>query len=357
MSEQISKWSTGKSDHRLSSQQGGFSLIELMISVTLGLLVMTGILALYLDLTRNNAELAKMNRQIENGRFTLQLLQQELWHAGYWDTYVPALPSAVPPTAIPNPCIPFTDWDATYISNMFSIPVQGYAAGTSLPDECSSIVTNRQPDSDVLVIRYAATCAAGVAGCENFNAGKLYLQTQQCTDTGHGNYVSDAATTPVLGAPGIGVYKKDCITAADKRKLIISIFYVRSYSVASSDGIPTLMRADFDLSGGVVKMQSAQPVIEGIQSIQFEYGRDTDEDGSADIFDNCSSCTALDWANIVAVQVHVLARNLETSSGYVDDKTYQLGSTTLKPFNDGYRRHAYTSYVRLINSSGRREKP
>ncbi|MBK7031667.1 MAG: PilW family protein [Bacteroidales bacterium] len=30
-------------------------------------------------------------------------------------------------------------------------------------------------------------------------------------------------------------------------------------------------------------MQSAQPIIEGIQSIQYEYGRDTDEDGSADI--------------------------------------------------------------------------
>ena len=357
MSEQILKWNTVKSGSRLNSQQGGFSLIELMISVTLGLLILAGVLALYLDLTRSNAELAKMNRQIENGRFTLQLLQQELWHAGYWDTYVPALPSAVPPTVIPNPCIPFSDWDAAYISNMFSLPVQGYAAEVSLPDECSGIVTNRQSDSDVLVVRYASTCAASTAGCENYAAGKLYLQTQQCTNTGHGNYASDAATIPVLGTPGISVYKKDCITASDKRKLIISIFYVRSYSVTSSDGIPTLMRAEFDLSGGVVKMQSAQPVIEGIQSIQFEYGRDTDEDGSADIFDDCSSCTALDWANVVAVQVHVLARNLETSSGYVDDKTYQLGSTILRPFNDGYRRHAYTSYVRLVNPSGRREKP
>lgn len=356
MSARAEKLNTA-SHCRVRGQQGGFSLIELMISITLGLLIMTGVLALYLDLTKSNADLARMNRQVENGRFTLQVLQQELWHAGYWDTYVPSLPSITPPTAVPNPCIAFSDWDAIYINNMFSIPVQGYIAGVSVPTECSSIVTNRQSDSDVLVIRYASTCAAGVAGCENYSAGKLYLQTQACGNTGHANYVASAATTPVLGTPGVSVYKKDCTTAADKRKLIISAFYVRNYSVTSGDGIPTLMRTDFDLSGGIVQMQSAQPIIEGIQSIQFEYGRDTDEDGSADIFDDCASCTALDWANVVAVQVHVLARNLEASSGYVENKTYQLGSTTLGPFNDGFMRHVYTSYVRLVNPSGRREKP
>ena len=121
--------------------------------------------------------------------------------------------------------------------------------------------------------------------------------------------------------------KKNCTAVADKRKLVTSIFYVRSHSVASNDGIPTLMRADFDLSGGAVKMQSAQPIIEGVQSIQFEYGRDTDEDGSADIFDDCAFCTAADWANVVAVQIHVLARNLEASSGYAEDKTCRICST------------------------------
>ena len=342
---------------KLANKQNGFSLIELMVSITLGLLIMTAVLALYLDLTRSNAELAKMNRQVESGRFTLQLLQQELWHAGYWDTYVPPLPSVTPPTAIPNPCLTFADWDAAYISDMYLISVQGYGVGATLPSECSSIVTNRQTGSDVLVVRSVATCVAGTAGCESFAVGKLYLQTQTCGNTSHVNYVPSAATTPLLSTSIDVVYKRDCVTLADRRKLMISIFYVRNYSVTSGDGIPTLMRADFDLSGGVVKLQAAQPIIEGIQSIKFEYGRDTDGNGGADIFDDCSSCTALDWANVVAVQVYVLARNLESSSGYTDDKVYQLGSTTLGPFNDGYMRHAYTSFVRLVNPSGRREKP
>lgn len=336
--------------------QCGFSLIELMVSITLGLLIMAGVLALYTDIARSNAELAKINRQIENGRFTMQLLQHELWHAGFWDTYMPPSPSLSPPTAMPNPCTAFSAWDANYINNLFLIPVQGYAAGIDLPSECSGIVTHRQSDSDVLVIRYAATCVAGAAGCESYDADKLYLQNQMCSSTSHANYVASAADVPVLSKSGVTVYKKNCTTAADRRKLQVSIFYVRSYSV-SGDNIPTLMRADFDASSGDVVMKSAQPVIEGIQSIQFEYGRDTDTDGTADVFDDCALCTAEDWANVVAVQMHVLARNLEPSAGHVENKTYRLGSNTLGPFNDGYMRHVYTGFVQLINQSGRREKP
>ena len=345
----------------ICNRQAGFSLVELMISITLGLLITTGVLSLYLDLSRSNAELAKMNRQIENGRFTIQLLQQELWHAGYWDSYVPPLPSMAPPTAIPNPCLGFSSWDAAYVVNLYSVPVQGYANGGALPAECSSIVTNRQSDSDVLVVRYVATCIAGTADCENYDANKLYLQTQNCSDTGHANYVASdpnmPANMPMLGTPGTVVYKKNCTTLADIRKLITSIFYVRNYSATVGDGIPTLMRADMDLNGGSVVMQSAQPIIEGIQSVKFEYGRDIDEDGSADIFDDCVACTATDWANVVAVRIHVLARNLEASSGYAENKTYTLGTTALGPFNDGFMRHVYSSYVRLVNPSGRRDKP
>jgi len=234
---------------------------------------------------------------------------------------------------------------------MYAIPLQGYAAGAAVPGECN--ITNPQANSDVLVIRHAETCITGTANCAGFNAGNLYLQTQSCTDTGNGNYDASAANTPMLGTPGSDIYKKNCTTLADKRKLITSVFYVRNYSVTPGDGIPTLMRVDSN-SGA---MQVAQPVVEGIQSLKLEYGQDTDENGSPDVFDDCAACTAVDWANVVAVRVHVLARNLEASTGYVEDKSYVLGTTTLGPFNDGFMRHAYSSYVRLTNPSGRREKP
>ena len=332
--------------------QAGFSMIELMVSITLGLLIMAVVLTLYLNLSRNNTELAKMNWQIENGRFTIQILQQELWHAGFWGTYnAPSLLYASPPATIPDPCVAYSSWDASYITLMYAIPVQGYMPG-SLP----SCITNPQPDSDVLVVRHAATCVVGDADCEAYNQDKLYLQNQGCVNTGHANYVASAASNPVLGTPGTTVYQKNCTTPTDKRKLITSIFYVRNYATTAGDGIPTLVRADLGLSGGDVVMQSAQALIDGVQSLKLEYGRDIDDDGSPDVFENCASCTAIDWGNVMAVQVHVLARNRETSLGYTDSKTYTLGPTVLGPFNDGFKRHVYSSYIRLVNPSGRRDK-
>ena len=70
-----------------------------------------------------------------------------------------------------------------------------------------------------------------------------------------------------------------------------------------------------------------------------------------------SPCTAEQLMNVTAVKMYVLARNREPSRGYTDTKTYQLGETSLGPFNDHYKRHVFSTVVRLPNISGRRETP
>ena len=43
-----------------------------------------------INISRNNSELSKTNRVIENGRFALQLLAADVAHAGFWGGYLPA---------------------------------------------------------------------------------------------------------------------------------------------------------------------------------------------------------------------------------------------------------------------------
>jgi type IV pilus assembly protein PilW len=65
-----------------------------------------------------------------------------------------------------------------------------------------------------------------------------------------------------------------------------------------------------------------------------------------------------DLVNVTAVRIYVLARSREPTPGYVDTKTYTLGSApAIGPFDDGFKRHVYTTTVRLPNVSGRRERP
>ena len=63
--------------------------------------------------------------------------------------------------------------------------------------------------------------------------------------------------------------------------------------------------------------------------------------------------TLAEWQNVMAVRIHLLSRNLESSS-FTDTKTYALGPVSVSP-GGSFRRHAYNQLVRLNNPAGRRE--
>lgn len=79
------------------TRQAGFSLTELLVGSTVGLLVIAGAIQLYvlnLRATADNLRLARLNQEL---RATLDLLHNDLRRAGYWAF----LPGAAPPTDNP----------------------------------------------------------------------------------------------------------------------------------------------------------------------------------------------------------------------------------------------------------------
>lgn len=314
--------------------QRGLSLIELMIALAIGMLIMAALGALLLSITRNNSELAKANAQIENGRFAIQLLQNDLVHAGFWGELRPEAPAG-----IPDPCLAIASWDAAYKANMLGVAVLGYSSST-IPSACTT-VTGAQTNSDVLVVRHANTCTAGSTGCDG-GTGDQYLQVSRCTTSAP----PEAAYMIGIGSGTFSLRNKDCSTTASRRKIVSNIYFVKGN---------TLMRSS--LVNGVYQ-DPAQPLIDGIEALRFEYGIDSTGDGSPDSYLPGPPTTLANLRNIVAVKVHVLARNLEATPGYTDSKSYQMGNTTaISAANDGFKRHVFSTTVRLVNPSGRREVP
>lgn len=313
--------------------QRGLSLIELMIALALGLVIMAALGALLLGITRNNNELAKANAQIENGRFAIQLLQNDLVHAGFWGELRPATP-----TVVVDPCLAVSSWDATYKANMLAEPVMGYDSST-IPSSCTA-VSGAQANSDVLVVRHANTCIAGSTGCDGGSDTGPHIQLSRCGTKSppEAHYVIDSTTFPLTN--------RDCSTIADRRKIVSHIYFVSNN---------TLMRSS--LMNGAY--QAAQPLIDGIEAVRFEYGLDTTGDGSPDSYVSCAPCTLAQLPNIVTVKVYVLARNPEATPGYTDSKSYQLGTTsyTVPTADVGFKRHVFSTTVRLVNPAGRREVP
>lgn len=372
--------SMNKSMLAAKPQSSGFGLIELLVAMAIGLLLMGATLKLYLDLSRSNQEMSKVNQQVEAGGMAIQVLREDLLHTGFWNGYVPEFDdftnSAAPtdyPTATPNPCLAFSSWTATEKANRLGMAVQLYA---DVPTGCTTQLPDRVADSDVLVVRYAQTCVAGAANCAALNVADVYFQASQCN--------SDAVRYSIeLG--GGTLTQRNCSTLTERRQWVNNIYYLRTYSTTPGDNIPTLMRSSF--SGGV--QQPAVALIEGVEAMRFELGVDQVSDaglpvdftsavvwsnpkvrtsptnrgdGAADALCRASTCTLADQVNTVVVKAYLLVRALDASAGYTSTKTYYVGdpsdsASELGPFSDGRKRHVYTTSVRLTNVSGRRETP
>lgn len=377
---------TGFTRSPSARRQRAFTLIELMVAMTIGLLLMTALLAVLLNVSRTNREMARTNMLIENGRFAVQLLENDLVHAGYWGeldyTGTDPIPAFANATAIPDPCTAVASWTSAYKDNLLAVPVQGYTNGTALTG-CGVTSGSVLGTSDVLVIRHANTCRHGAADCAEAADTGPHIQVSTCRSevspgaTEPFYVMTTAGSTPTAAA--FPLRQKNCpaipvaAISAPLRKVISHIYYL-----AMSNNQPTLMRVS--LENGVYG--TPQPFIEGIEEFRVEYGIDENGknglpisatnpgDGSADRFITTAEIAAAPTtacnvtgsrcfllANTVAVKVHVLARNLEPTSGYTDAKSYDLGETSVSAKNDNFKRHVFSRTVRLVNPSGRREMP
>ena len=370
-------------------QQGGFSIIELMIAITLGLLVMAGMSAVFVNSSQARSEIERNNRQIESGRYAMSILADDLHMAGYlssFDPYELIIKPASPPLggippmiSMPDPCEKSLTGNSSSLINSFFFHVQGIDNVTTA--NIPNCLNDVKLGSDILVVRRVSSCVAGpitAAGCDAATAGVPYFQGSNCYVTGElatntgatssTDYLAHFALSTDTSATGLGKHAINCTTIADYRRYIVRIYFVANNN-QGTDGVPTLKRAELGVSSTGTPQFNIVPLVEGIETIQFEYGMDTNSDGLVDVFNanpgaynTCvgAACVA-NWLNTYVVKVNVLARNTEASPNFSTTKTYILGKkadgttdNVFGPYVDAYKRHVFNSVVRLDNPAGRR---
>lgn len=381
----------------------GFTVVELMVAMVAGLLIILALVSMWISVSRSNSEMNRANRLIENGRFALQILADDVIHAGFWGGFVPRFDDlsvdTAPgdePSVTPDPCTAPTNWlDVANVdlkNSLIGMPLQTYHVPQPVPTPtvpvCSAVVTAPKARTDVLIVRHAETCVAGAADCSPDTTGgtnaDVFFQPSRC------NTEITGGTTHVFGTSTFTLTNRDCSTVAEKRRYVSNLYYVRNYANTVGDNIPTLMRSDFGVVAGQPRQRAAQALVEGIEGFRVELGIDSLSDTGAAVdnaaaidwadasirksptnrgdgmpdgsYVHCaaagtSPCEAATLANVVSARIYVLVRGEQQGSDYTDTKTYTLGSQTLGPFNDRYKRHVFATTVRLQNVSSRRETP
>jgi type IV pilus assembly protein PilW len=332
----------------------GFSLVELMVTLTLGLFLTLGLVQLFASSNESYDALSQAAQQIENGRYAIEVVENDLRHAGYYGQYGFAGAAG---TTLPDPC---ELADLAAVRDAIPFYIQGYDAPGVSPLPCID-AANYVPGTDVLVVRRVSTMTTAPAA---LTVNEIYMQA---------NADSTNSLNPVVdlghNAAAFSLLRKDASTLAEIRKYFVRIYFVSPCSVpaagtqctAAADGgrpIPTLKRLNLTVNTatGDLEMQT-ESVAEGIENLQIDYGVDTTGDGVPDGALRTAPASVEDWGNVTAAQLYVLARNLKVSPGHIDAKTYNVGMAGTVTPADNFRRHLFTAQVRLVNPAGRREIP
>ena len=332
------------------SRQGGFSLIELMIGVALGLIVLAALTSFFVSSSASRHEIERTSRQIENGRFAIDALRNEIHLAGFYAE----LQQTGATWQMPDPCLKdaFGQMGLALGPPLnIPLPISGYAADAAMP----GCLVNHVAGTDVLVIRRFNTEPTPVASAA---ANQFYFQSSRCA--------TDSNLIPWTFANGgsatFNLHQVDCKGLTDLYRLRVEVFYIRDWSYVVGDKIPTLVKLDLD--GSAINTLA---LVEGIKDMRLEYGIDTTLDGTPDEYRRCDTatpCTLLQWSNVTTVRVNLLSVNLEDTVGYTDTKVYDMGSggpsapRTVGPFaapDNHTKKRVYTAVVSASNRTGPRE--
>ncbi len=355
--------------------QRGITLVEWMVSITIGLILLAGLTTLIAQQSSTQAELEKSSRQIENGRYATQILSEDVQMAGYYGEFSNVAALTVPAT-LPDPCsFVVADLEAAMV-----FPVQGYDSPATTTGLLSCINSSNHVDgTDILVVRRVEPTTLTIASAASAAGGQVYLQSglttsglvfEKAMGTGANTSVFTLLTQAkpaVAAASGIPATPAIPAAPAPLRKFLVHIYFVSPCSVmsngasctATDDGgkpIPTLKRVELSASASTTSF-SMTPLVEGIENLQIDYGLDTAGNDGAPDDPYVTSPVLAEWPNVMALRVHLLARNNESSAGYQDSKSYQLGlAGTSTATNDSFKRRVFSQLIRLVNPSSRRDQ-
>lgn len=312
--------------------QSGFTIIELMIALALGLFLVAGVVTLFMHSRQSFSQDENTARLQDEARFAMQELARDLRMASYLTE--PLVPGSITlddsltlATDCGDPAQPewiynFTDQVTGEINTLTALDnVDGATANAAYscidPDE---IV----PDTDVVAIKRAAGDPVPPAAIQ---AGTVYIRSNGTT----GLLYQDPPVTVIAGPFNDWEYRP-------------RIYYIRNYSNAEGDGIPSLCRKV--LTGGAPTM-TTECIAQGIENLQLEYGLDTDSDGSADRY--LAGPTLAEIQDVVSVRIFLLARTREEDRSRTDPKTYTISNAPDYAPADNYRRRTYSVTVTVHN--------
>lgn len=299
------------------NKQHGLSLVEIMISMTLGLLVIAAVIYLFLSSKQTYAHTDRMVRMNENGRYALSVLSDDMRLIDFWgETRTFDIQT--------DPSLDVITGDCTGVGVGYDFKTP-FGAGTATSASILGCINDALPNSDFIVIKHAASAPTAEASVTN----------------GHTYIVSNIAKAILFDGKDT---KPSTITGGDVPngkfwEYTATIYYIRN----DGSGVPSLQRRR--LIGNT--WGNPEEVALGVERLRVLVGVDIDNDGNTDSFVAPDDVT--NWNNTVSARLFLLIRTEEQDHFYTDTRNYVLGDTTINAPGDNFHRVLFNTTVALRN--------
>ncbi len=285
------------------SRQRGLSLIEVMISLVIGLVVVGAVLVSYIGSGQTNRRQAAYAEMNENSQIAFSILRRELLLAGYAQANGTQTVGGV------------TTFARTY--------AQRAVFGCDVGFDSYNSAAN-------------AICKAGAAE-------KAAIEVI---------YEADVSSTVSVDVAGVAT-PSDCLGSSLNAQVAGSVTYYvtrnRFYLATGATG-----RSELHCASSRTPATPGQPLVDNVEDMQFWYG-EANAVGSRQIARYVTAANVADWRNILSVRVCLLMRSAET---VLTDEDTAAGTASYLDCNsaaqtsaDRFVRRAYIMTTALRNKT------
>lgn len=341
----------------------GFSLVELMVAMTLSLILLGGVIAIFSSSRATYETTDRLSRIQESGRFALESMVRDLRSTGF----IGCSQSAPFTSTLKTPTSVF--WN-------FAVPVQGFDGQASAwaPALETGLINSATatPATDILAVRIPrpgsrqvrvmksltaptdvvtvdadlkdgfkvndvimiSDCnARAVFEITAISSNELTHAVSNATGNSPGNVSADLGYAYVGSSP---------LGGAEVVPMQTVVYFLGKATGAAAAAPPSLWRR--------VAGANSEELVEGVENMQLAFGETT---GGSVTYRKANDVT--NWSNVVSVNIALLVRSQSEYGTDRDVATYDLISSTLgaritSP-NDRHLRQVFATTVSLRNST------
>jgi type IV pilus assembly protein PilW len=309
----------------------GLTLVEIMVSMVIGLILVVGATTLYVN-SRKSADVDDATARLQEvARYAMSVIESDTRMANYWGLIKDgASISNKPSQTGSNAAGLITSTAALNCGATHAIDVEQAVTGSNnsypFSGSCAAF-GGAAASSDTLTVRHASASTSAPA------VNKLHI-----------------CSTRVAGE----IMRNTACGGGELHDLVVNSYYIGTQSTGSTT-VPSLRRKSLGAAEGAAA--ATQPgfrdveIIPGVEDMQVQFGWEPDVGGSAVRYVNPGDAV-LATGQVVSVRIWLLVRAESADPSFADRRAYQYADRASFTPNDNFRRLLVSRTIFIRNAAG-----